>query len=469
MRRTSLAVLGFSLNTFAYAATITVTTTSDQIADTGTCSLREAIIAANTNAPSGAVTGECPSGNSGAPDTVLLPAGTYALSRNGSDNTAIGGDLDLTQTIALEGAGRDLTIIDAAAIGERVLHVLISPGAVTISKMTIRHGSTTGSGGGILLSDADSASLVDVRITANTADDNGGGIAILSIPTTVLTRISVDDNQAIWDGGGIYLSGGTLQVVDSQIYANQTLGSQGAGGGICIQEGSVSLNQSTLAENVTGTSGGGIYVVWGDVQVSEATFESNSADQAGGGLYFSSSSESSSLANSTISGNVAGVAGGGIATSSWGTGSITLTHVTVASNTAATGSALDAISISTRNSLLSGTCTESVATSLGGNIESPGDNCGFTHATDQTAVSASALGLGALAFNGGSTRTIMPSASSVALNTARSTYCTPTDQRGTPRPQDPACDVGAVERVAGWLFSGGFEEGDLGAWSSHVP
>jgi CSLREA domain-containing protein len=96
MRGIALAALGFLLSTLAYAATIHVTTTSDQIADTGTCSLREAIIAANTNAPSNAMAGECPSGNSGALDTVLSTAGTYALSRNGSDKTAMGSDPDLS-------------------------------------------------------------------------------------------------------------------------------------------------------------------------------------------------------------------------------------------------------------------------------------------------------------------------------------------------------------------------------------
>jgi CSLREA domain-containing protein len=60
MRSSSLAVLGFSLTTFAHAATIHVTTPSDQIADTGTCSLREAIIA-EYNAPQELATG-CPSG-----------------------------------------------------------------------------------------------------------------------------------------------------------------------------------------------------------------------------------------------------------------------------------------------------------------------------------------------------------------------------------------------------------------------
>ena len=44
----------------AMGASILVNTTADAIADDGQCSLREAIIAANTDTASGALPGECP-------------------------------------------------------------------------------------------------------------------------------------------------------------------------------------------------------------------------------------------------------------------------------------------------------------------------------------------------------------------------------------------------------------------------
>ena len=61
----------------AHAATITVNTTADVVADDGVCSLREAITAANTDTSSGATGGECAAG-SGA-DTITLSAGTITL------------------------------------------------------------------------------------------------------------------------------------------------------------------------------------------------------------------------------------------------------------------------------------------------------------------------------------------------------------------------------------------------------
>ena len=60
MTRLVVTALLFLAPAIALGATLTVTTTVDALANTGACSLREAIIAANGNAPSGAKPGECP-------------------------------------------------------------------------------------------------------------------------------------------------------------------------------------------------------------------------------------------------------------------------------------------------------------------------------------------------------------------------------------------------------------------------
>ncbi len=56
-----LAVIGAPVPA-AHAAGIVVNSTADVIADDGECTLREAIIAANTNTASGATAGECAAG-----------------------------------------------------------------------------------------------------------------------------------------------------------------------------------------------------------------------------------------------------------------------------------------------------------------------------------------------------------------------------------------------------------------------
>jgi hypothetical protein len=104
------------------------------------------------------------------------------------------------------------------------------------------------------------------------------------------------------------------------------------------------------------------------------------------------------------------------------------------------------------NSLLEGGCADFPqsapdVTSNGYNIESPGDTCGFDpDGTDQVDVSAEALKLGGLADNGGPTMTHALLPGSVAIDVIPADMCeVDKDQRGEPRPQGSACDVGAFE------------------------
>src|ERR671921_618797 len=79
-----LAALVFSLALAppAHAATISVTTTTDELNADGDCSLREAVRAANLDASVDA----CVAGTGA--DMITLPAGTYLLSVAGRDEDA---------------------------------------------------------------------------------------------------------------------------------------------------------------------------------------------------------------------------------------------------------------------------------------------------------------------------------------------------------------------------------------------
>jgi hypothetical protein len=81
--------------------------------------------------------------------------------------------------------------------------------------------------------------------------------------------------------------------------------------------------------------------------------------------------------------------------------------------------------------------------SLGDNIDS-GSDCGFTSAGG---LSDTDPRLGPLQDNGGPTQTLGLEAGSPALDKVPATdaACPATDQRGVPRPQGPACDIGAFE------------------------
>jgi len=94
----SLGALALTCNlapAAGYAAEIAVTTTADELNADGDCSLREAIQAANTDTAVDA----CPAG-SGA-DTIVVPAGTYAISIAGTGEDANAtGDFDITSASA---------------------------------------------------------------------------------------------------------------------------------------------------------------------------------------------------------------------------------------------------------------------------------------------------------------------------------------------------------------------------------
>src|SRR5262245_35833169 len=122
----AIALTAFFASGSVLAATITVNSTSDSInATDGLCTLREAIIAANTNTASGGVAGECIAGTAGA-DTIQfaipgsgvktifllqeLPVITEALTINGftqtgaSPNSNATGGLNTVLTIELNGS-----------------------------------------------------------------------------------------------------------------------------------------------------------------------------------------------------------------------------------------------------------------------------------------------------------------------------------------------------------------------------
>src|SRR5438105_1369453 len=144
----ALVVVGSA--SVAQASTFTVTKTTDTADGTcdSDCSLREAIIAANSNP---------------GPDTITLHAGVYTLTLPAAATDAQGGDLDVTSNITINGAGAKTTIVDASALSERVLEVH-GAGALTLSGVTLTNGSDT-KGAGIY--NSGDLTLVDSVVTHN--------------------------------------------------------------------------------------------------------------------------------------------------------------------------------------------------------------------------------------------------------------------------------------------------------------
>jgi CSLREA domain-containing protein len=312
---------------------------------TGDCTLRAAI--QESNALAGA-------------DTISIPAGTYTLAITGTgEDASATGDLDISGSLEIVGAGATTTIIDGDDL-DRVFH-LASESSLTARGITIRNGNLD-SGAGILVQGT--FTLEDSMIADNIAASGGGVFSTGS--TTIRRSLVVNNSSAPDDGGGLFASDGTMLVENSTIANNSAAG---IGGGLVTTAGvgnpQVNINNVTFAGNGA-ASGGGIFFVNGAMSL-----------------------QNTIVANSTSGGN----------------------------------------------------CSGSQPNSLGNNLSSD-SSCNFIASGDL--LNTDPL-LGGLSNNGGPTRTMALLTGSPAIDAGNNATCIATDQRGVPRPQGAACDIGAYE------------------------
>ncbi len=344
--------------------TLTVDRTDDAAAATACtaapndCSLRGAIIAANTNVSANPVI------------INLRPATTYSLTLTNvtQENAAATGDLDITSslhtvTIAGGGAsGPNKTVIDAAALNtgnfrDRAFHITGSGVTVIFQSLVIQNGKAADDGtsgastnptaqntnraGGGILNNGGRVTLINVIVQScqavgkgdsvindhTTLDAFGGGLASLAAAGNVsITDSTLTANTAAGGNGGnfnngagsnarggsIYFEGGTLNINGSRI---DNSAANGGNGGNQDQNGQTNGGFGGTAQ------GGGVWIGGGAGTINNTTFEStvakggnsgtggNGSEPAGGadggGLY--------SLGNVTVSNStfhLAGATGG---------------------------------------------------------------------------------------------------------------------------------------------------------------
>ena len=432
---------------------IVVNTTDDEYgANMETCSLREAIQAANTDTAFGG----CAAG-SGA-DTITLPAGVYTLTRAGAGEDANAtGDLDFVSEIILNGAGADETIIDADQL-DRVLQVLAGA-AVTLDGVTLRDGQSpdtmdeNSKGGGVY-----SAGVLTIEnsfISENTAAYHGGGV-YCNTGTLAVVNSSISGNTATYAGGGIYNSGGALIIESSTIDGNTT-GTSRDGGGIYNFEGTLTINHSTISNNISSDSGGGISVTDCTTTIENSAIVGNSSIHNGGGVENWSKWHTLTIRNCTFSGNSAAL-GGGLDNAD---GTVNIENCTFANNTANLATAMNqaAGTVSAKNSIFANTCGGTIV-SQGYNLVGLETGCPYDGTGDKTTSNPK---LSPLADNGGPTQTYALLYSSPAVdaipsgvNGCGTDYTT--DQRGFARPVGGSCDIGAYESPFIFWDGGGADD-----------
>jgi len=392
----------------AGAATFRVTSTTDAVdasagdgkcaTAAGACTLRAAVQEAN------ATSGE---------STISVPAGRYVLTiaptsaGSLSDTDPSQGDLDISGTVAIRGAGPARTVVDGGG-KDRVFFVGTGASAV-LTGMTITHADSTGGGtsqeidlGGGILNNGE-ITLARMALVGNLADGGGG---MFSIPGThPIVRDSLITGNRAYSGGGLRLdAGGT--VINTTITANKLIE--------LPPDWMTSKPVGVVVPTVDEISG------WG-----------GGIDNRGGGDVV--------IVNSTIAGNYAIKGGGGLAAGQGyapvsdqaALGRMTLRNTIVAGNTSKAGP---------KNCHVK----DQIIASLGNNLDTDG-SCFLTAKGDRPKTDPL---LGPLANNGGPTRTLALRPGSPAIDAGGAKDCPPRDARGVRRPQGRACDMGAYERRA---------------------
>jgi predicted outer membrane repeat protein len=211
----------------------------------------------------------------------------------------------------------------------------------------------------------------------------------------------------------------------------------------------VTVANSTISTNIAGFDGGGICAA-GTVTVTNSTIDNNqttSGGDGGGVCAFGAAT----VTNSTISNNSATGEGGGIDAD----GGLTLIYATVVHNTAAAGANIGFPTLASFASVVAlpqggiGNCSNT-GVSNGFNF-SDDTSCGFSAAETHPGVDPK---IGPLTNNGGPTRTRLPQPTSALVDAIPIAHCRDdgastiiplVDQRGESRPQGAGCDIGAVE------------------------
>ncbi len=207
----------------AYAASLVVNSTGDAddanpadgiCATAGSvCTLRAAIETAN--ALGGTNTISFDGATFATPKTITLTSNLHVST----------GTLTITGTgtVTVDGGGvTQLLLIDSAA-------------TVSLSDLTLAHGSTNSNGGGI--DNAGTLTVTNSTFSGNVALFNGGGIE--NTGTLTVTNSSFSGNSAGNYGAGIYNFNDALMVTNSTFYGNRA---NFTGGGIYTYAGTLTVN-----------------------------------------------------------------------------------------------------------------------------------------------------------------------------------------------------------------------------------
>ena len=308
----------------------------------GTLTLREAIIAANTDA----AFGDAPAGT-GADQIVFAPglSGTITLTLGALDvldTLSISGDSDGDGvddvTIDAAASGRifnvssdftisDLTLTGGAVVDDNGGAILQTGGELEVDNVTFDANQATGMGasGGAISAEGSRLTVSDSTFTNNTSERAGGAIEVDGATNVNINESTFEMNDTTGgaggpgNGGAFHITGGsgTITFIENSVFGENTAASEG-GALWNSADGSMNVSESNIAENVASgdasdNGGGGIFNDGGSLRIFSTDIRLNSADGAagsGGGIL---SVDGAVIVDGTTLGlNEAARAGGGI-------------------------------------------------------------------------------------------------------------------------------------------------------------
>lgn len=343
----------------AHAGTITV--------DGTTCTLPEAITAANTDA---AFDG-CTAGSG--TDTLLLGGLTHSLATGPYDHDGMNATPSVTTTIVISGGVGGAIVERSGAEKYRLFHVGVA-GDLTLQNTILRNGdvnddSTYPNNSGGAIYNLGALTLFDSHTIANTAHNAGGiynskepysteGGTITIINSTFISNTAADEGGGLLNvttativgsrfvansagyGGGIYnvdaTAAASLTIIDSDFISNSA-SSYSGGGGLYNRRGTLTVTNTRFISNTAPNGrGGGIRISdRSTATFTDSAFIANSAGSSGGGIYIFDSRSTLTLINTRFISNITGAegAGGGLSNS----GTLTITQSEFIGNVAGGG------------------------------------------------------------------------------------------------------------------------------------
>lgn len=356
----------------ALATDYVVDSAADNTDADGVITLREAVLAANTNT----AVGDAPAGEADG-DTIAFDAGnpltgggveavTLTTPLSIEDDVSISGSLnavtgttvtisggDATQLFVVDTAAAagsesavtisDVTLTEAIAQSGAVLN--IAAGAeVTLTDVVVSDSETTGADAGMggAVFNAGTLTVTNGAFTNNVASGaSGSGGALLSNGTLTVTGTSFTGNVANRAGGAVELGGSSTSSFSGVTMSDNSHGTPmpGNGGALHVSgSGNVTLTGGTYSNNSAGSEGGALWNSAGTMTIDgAASFTGNTAlgdapDNGGGALF--NNGGTLSVDGATLDANTAtGTAGSGGAIFNNG-GTLTVTNSAISNNTA---------------------------------------------------------------------------------------------------------------------------------------